>query len=331
MHPQMETDGHSYGPLKSRAFPYRGHTHRTVDQGGAQWNRSQAIRICVHLCPFVVLLDSAPLRFHREQLGYGQLEFGQQLFRQKLVPRQYAFEDQAVLVAVIDFHVVVAWIDHPQARQSHLLIDLLLDDRVGVVVIRAYNLRREPRFSRRSGHKRQVGANRVVQRKPHLRARGEQTRAGKVRHAGLYPLVETGANQLVPDAGRPARQGCTVQDLRIRRAHALARTLRRNRPVCERLLRAICSGVPCATIRPPPSPPSGPRSMTQSASAMRSRLCSMTITEWPASTNLCSASANLCTSAICSPMVGSSRMNRFRFGRRSSRCGSFRSEERRVG
>src|ERR1017187_1141272 len=99
MHPQMETDGHSYGPLKSRAFPYRGHTHRTVDQGGAQWNRSQAIRICVHLCPSVVLLDSAPLGFHRAQLGYGQLKFVWACSDERVLPRQYAFEAQAVFVA----------------------------------------------------------------------------------------------------------------------------------------------------------------------------------------------------------------------------------------
>src|ERR1035437_3594844 len=233
------------------------------------------------------------------------------------MPRQYGFEDQAVFTAVIDFHVIIARINHPQARQSHLLIDLLLDDRVRVVVIRADDLRCEPQLPCSGGHERQVRANRVVQRKPHLRARREQTCAGEVRHAGLYPFVETGANQLVPNAGGPARQGCTVENLRIRRAHALARTLRRNCPVCERLLRAICSGVPSATMRPPPSPPSGPRSMTQSASAMRSRLCSMTITEWPASTSRCSTSTNRCTSAMCRPMVGSSRMNRFRFGRRN--------------
>jgi hypothetical protein len=36
------------------------------------------------------------------------------------------------------------------------------------------------------------------------------------------------------------------------------------------------SGVPVATISPPPSPPSGPRSMIQSAVLMTSRLCSIT-------------------------------------------------------
>ena len=46
----------------------------------------------------------------------------------------------------------------------------------------------------------------------------------------------------------------------------------------------ISSGVPAATSLPPSSPASGPRSMTQSADLMTSRLCSMTRTECPPST-----------------------------------------------
>ena len=43
----------------------------------------------------------------------------------------------------------------------------------------------------------------------------------------------------------------------------------------------ICSGVPHATTCPPSAPASGPRSMTQSAVLMTSRLCSMTTTVLP--------------------------------------------------
>ena len=43
------------------------------------------------------------------------------------------------------------------------------------------------------------------------------------------------------------------------------------------------SGVPATTSAPPRSPPSGPRSMIQSAARITSRLCSMTTSEWPAS------------------------------------------------
>src|SRR2546426_898238 len=67
------------------------------------------------------------------------------------------------------------------------------------------------------------------------------------------------------------------------------------------------SGGPWNTILPPPSPPSGPRSMIQSASAMTSRLCSITTTVLPASTRRCSTWISFSTSAMCRPTVGSSR------------------------
>jgi len=56
------------------------------------------------------------------------------------------------------------------------------------------------------------------------------------------------------------------------------RTAERYLPVWDALARATSSGVPCATICPPASPPSGPRSMIQSAVLITSRLCSMTTT-----------------------------------------------------
>ena len=69
---------------------------------------------------------------------------------------------------------------------------------------------------------------------------------------------------------------------------------------------AICSGVPTATTRPPRLPPSGPRSMTQSACATTSRLCSITTTELPSSTNWLRMPIKRLMSARCSPVVGSS-------------------------
>src|SRR5687768_1292473 len=51
----------------------------------------------------------------------------------------------------------------------------------------------------------------------------------------------------------------------------LANTCRSAAPVWECSTRATCSGVPAATTRPPPSPPSGPRSITQSADFTTSR------------------------------------------------------------
>ena len=63
-----------------------------------------------------------------------------------------------------------------------------------------------------------------------------------------------------------------------------------------------------AMISPPPSPPSGPRSMTQSAVLMTSRLCSMTTMVLPSSRRRCSTSSSCATSWKCRPVVGSSRM-----------------------
>src|SRR6185437_9431556 len=77
-------------------------------------------------------------------------------------------------------------------------------------------------------------------------------------------------------------------------------------PVCDFLLRAIASGVPVATISPPRAPPSGPRSITQSAALITSRLCSITIKEPPASMRRRKAASSLLTSSKCRPVVGSS-------------------------
>lgn len=55
----------------------------------------------------------------------------------------------------------------------------------------------------------------------------------------------------------------------------------------------ICSGVPTATTSPPPSPPSGPKSIIWSHVFIKSKLCSITIIVFPVSTSLCNISTNL--------------------------------------
>ena len=55
-----------------------------------------------------------------------------------------------------------------------------------------------------------------------------------------------------------------------------------------------------------PPPPSGPRSISQSASAITSRSCSITTTLWPPFTRRCSTWISFSTSAMCRPTVGSS-------------------------
>ena len=65
------------------------------------------------------------------------------------------------------------------------------------------------------------------------------------------------------------------------RATGAQRMSRRKRPVWLASSEAMCSGVPSPTIVPPPLPPFGPRSITQSAVLITSRLCSITNTVLP--------------------------------------------------
>ena len=64
---------------------------------------------------------------------------------------------------------------------------------------------------------------------------------------------------------------------------------------------AMCSGGPSATIVPPPVPPPGPRSITQSAVLITSRLCSITSTVLPWSTRRWSTVSSRRTSSKCRP------------------------------
>src|SRR5690625_5117251 len=117
------------------------------------------------------------------------------------------------------------------------------------------------------------------------------------------------------DTGTVWAQGCCDQGFRCGA---------RKRPVCDFLFFAMASGVPVAMMRPPPSPPSGPRSTTQSAVLMTSRLCSITTTVLPWSTSWCSTSSNCSMSWKCRPVVGSSRMYSVRpVSRRDSSLDSF--------
>ena len=81
-------------------------------------------------------------------------------------------------------------------------------------------------------------------------------------------------------------------------------TLRKKPPVCEALHAAIFSGVPVATISPPPEPPSGPRSMTQSAYLITSRLCSITSTLPPSSIKRSKAASSLAALSFMDREIG---------------------------
>ena len=63
-----------------------------------------------------------------------------------------------------------------------------------------------------------------------------------------------------------------------------------------------------AITSPPESPPSGPKSIMWSHVFIRSKLCSITIIVFPVSTSLCKMFTSLWTSAMWSPVVGSSKI-----------------------
>src|SRR5439155_5345576 len=261
---------------------------------------------------------SSFFRLLPEQLGDRDLERGQQLFGEDFLSGENALEHQTILAAVIHLNVVVARIDHPKARDIQFLVKLLFHYGVGAMVIGADDLGHQPDLTGRYSDQRDVRADDCARSNLHDRATGQKSRGGNVGQAGGDQVVQTRTNQFVTRSRRLTQIGFALDNLFVRLAHEPLRMLRRNRPVCERLFCATSSGVPAATICPPPSPPSGPRSISQSASAIKSRLCSMTMTEWPASTRRCKTSTSRRTSAMCRPMVGSSRTNRFRFSRESN-------------
>src|SRR5262245_14456376 len=98
-------------------------------------------------------------------------------------------------------------------------------------------------------------------------------------------------------AGRTSRSG---------RVGASPKMRRRYSPVWDAATFATSSGGPSAMILPPPFPPSGPRSSTQSAVFTTSRLCSMTMTVFPWSASLFSTASSFLMSSKCRPVVGSS-------------------------
>src|SRR5262245_12087948 len=248
--------------------------------------------------------------FQPEQRRDVDVEQRQRGLFDEFAVRQNSSQCQPVFCGVINLHVVVAWIDHPQPRNSEVFVDRLFCHRIHAVISSIHDFSQQPRLVGCHGHQGEIRTHQRARRQLDWRTRGEQLRGGMVEQARRDERMKPRANGLVTSSGRPAHDRFALKNFLVEFAHECASILRRNRPVCERALRATISGVPSTTMLPPPSPPSGPRSMIQSASAIRSRLCSITMTECPASTSRCNTSTSRRTSAMCRPIVGSSRMNR---------------------
>ena len=80
----------------------------------------------------------------------------------------------------------------------------------------------------------------------------------------------------------------------------------KKRPVIECGSDTASQGRPSKRRYPPLEPPSGPRSIIQSARRMMSGLCSMIITVFPELTSLSMIEKKFSMSFMCSPVVGSS-------------------------
>ena len=151
---------------------------------------------------------------------------------------------------MVDLHVVVARVDHPEPGQAHFLVDLLFDDRVGPVVVGADDFRGEPELAGRGRDQGTGPGRRVVS--------GDRRTCGAAGSSRVLARLATLAWTTWCSRGRCARAAARGRGeaadspLSVSAYGWLmysARTLRRNRPVCERLLRGDLLR---ACLRPPP-------------------------------------------------------------------------------
>src|SRR5262249_11264799 len=139
------------------------------------------------------------------------------------------------------------------------------DDGVRAMVIGTDDFGRQPQLPGGNRNQSEIRANQSIVGQSDFRAGSEEARVGEIRDTGADNLMQPFANEFVPRAWPRASQTLAFESLVIGHTHAWATTVRRYPPVCGRKLRGFCPGVPRPTMPPPASPPSGPRSMTQSA------------------------------------------------------------------
>lgn len=115
----------------------------------------------------------------------------------------------------------------------------------------------------RSGSRVESAAPGTYRPNPNTRPQHPATETVTIRKVVPAPAAPAGANLALPTAARapPPHKGrhtTTAYATSVAGFPAASRY----RPVIDRGFAATSSGVPTATISPPPSPPSGPRSMT---------------------------------------------------------------------
>ena len=129
---------------------------------------------------------------------------------------------QAEIEAVVNLNVVVARVNHPQARHADFFVEFFFHHRVGVMIVAADDFDGEKQLAAGGGHEREIGAKRRGVGNLNSRARREELRAGEAVDADGEFTMEAGADLFVPDAGRGTRQRCAVEDFFVWPTHGMS-------------------------------------------------------------------------------------------------------------
>lgn len=86
------------------------------------------------------------------------MECGQEGFGQEFLAGEDPDEPEAVGFGVVDFDVVVARIDHPEARHAKVFIAGLLENGIRLMIVGGDDLGGEPEFVCSGGNESKVGS-----------------------------------------------------------------------------------------------------------------------------------------------------------------------------
>jgi hypothetical protein len=144
------------------------------------------------------------------------LECGEEGFGQEFLAGEDPDEPEAVRFGVVHFDVVVAWIDHPEARHAEVFIDSFLENGIGLVIVGGDDLGGEPEFVRSDGDEGKVGSEQG--------ARGESDLGTGRELSGWRVGLETGGDDVVQPLAdefvawlrRESEQGLPVEFFLVR-------------------------------------------------------------------------------------------------------------------
>jgi hypothetical protein len=153
------------------------------------------------------IADSKPQRWEK---GFGK-EFG---------TGEDADELEAVGSAMINFHVVIAWIHHPEARERELLVERLLEDGVASVIVGRHDLRDEPRLFIGGRDQDEVRAEKRLRSEWDLGPRWQQPAHGHCLHTGRHDVMQASADFFVALIWGQSKEDLAVELLLVGRRGA---------------------------------------------------------------------------------------------------------------